>query len=378
MRRKKLVLGITISGSTPLIRGQAKYFKNCGYDVYLMCPKDEKSIAYCKEEGCTLLPVRIERYINPLKDIATVFSIFKILRKLKPDVINVGTPKMGLLGAIGAFLAKVPKRIYTCRGLRYEHELGLMRKLLVTTEKIPGKLSHNIICISPSVKDRALKDNIFETKKVIVFKKGSSNGINLNKFSQNNVSREEILSLKHRYDLSNKFVFGFVGRLIDRKGINELYKAFDELSLIHPNFILILIGKSDSSQLYDKSLVSKIVAHNSILWLGWQDNIPLWLSLFDVFVMPAWWEGFGNSYLEAAAMGKPVIGTNATGCKDAIKKDFNGSVVPIKEVKPLKNAMLTYYENNSLREEHGKNGLHWVKNFNPEDIWNEQKKLYEN
>lgn len=378
MSKKKLVLGITISGSTPLIRGQARYFVQQGYDVFLMCPKDEKSIKYCDDEGCQLLPVNIERYISPFKDFITIFRIIRKLKSVNPDVVNVGTPKMGLLGTIGAYFAKVPKIIYTCRGLRYEHESGFMRKLLTTTEKIPAKLCHKIICISPSVRDRGIKDGIFKQQKTIVFKKGSSNGINLQKFSLANINKEQIKDLRHKHSLHGKFVYGLVGRLIDRKGINELYQAFDEINKANSNLILVLVGKSDQSQLYDKSLVSKIENHPSIIWLGWQDDIPLYMSILDVFVMPAWWEGFGNSYLEAAAMGKPVIGTNGTGCVDAINKDFNGLVVPIKEVEPLKSAMLTYYNNPELRKEHGLNGLKWVQNFIPEAIWSEQKKLYEN
>jgi glycosyltransferase involved in cell wall biosynthesis len=375
--KKKLVLGITISGSTPLIKGQARFFAENGYDVYLMCPKDAKSIKYCEDEGCILLPINIERYINPVKDILTVLKIINKLKRLKPDIVNVGTPKMGLLGSIGAYLAKVPKIIYTCRGLRYEHEKGFMRKLLITTEKIPGKLCHKIICISPSVKKQAIKDYIFKDSKIVVFKKGSSNGINLNKFSLNSLNTETIKELKIKYNLKGKFVYGLVGRLIDRKGINELYEAFDDLSNNNSNLKLLLVGKSDKSQLHDRSLIEKIKNHKSITWVGWQDNIPLYMSLIDVFVMPAWWEGFGNSYLEAAAMQKPVIGTNGTGCIDAIKKDFNGLVIPIKKVEPLKKAMLKYYLDSDLRRIHGENGLKWVKNFKPEDIWQEQKKLYE-
>src|SRR5690606_10433297 len=134
----KLVLGITSPGSIPLIQGQVKYFSNKGYDVYLLCPETQSVINFCKEEGCKHIKIDIERNISPLKDIISLIQIIAYLKKIKPDIVNVGTPKMGLLGIIAAYLVGVKKRIYTCRGLRYEHETGFSKKLLMYTEKLSG------------------------------------------------------------------------------------------------------------------------------------------------------------------------------------------------------------------------------------------------
>lgn len=375
---KKLVIGITIPGSVPLIRGQARYFKEQGYDVYLMCPRSEKSEDFCREEGCSLIDVDIERYMSPFKDIFTLFSIYGKLRKLRPDIVNVGTPKMGLLGMLGAWMAGVPKRVYTCRGLRYEHEKGFSRKLLKFTEGIPGKLAHKIICISPSVKEQALEDKVFDPRKIVVIAQGSSNGVNLTRFSKDNVSPVETAALRTQLGLDGKFIFGYVGRLINRKGINELFTAFSALYLKYPNIRLVLVGKKDLTQLSDKSLIARIESHEGIVWAGWQDNVPLYISIFDVFVMPAWWEGFGNTYIEAANMGIPVIGTNGTGCRDAVKDGFNGTIVQKKDVTTLVAAMERYYLNPELAREHGTNGPLWSQNFRQHIIWEGQKEIYEN
>ncbi|MFT6442744.1 MAG: glycosyltransferase involved in cell wall biosynthesis [Salibacteraceae bacterium] len=375
--RRKLVIGITIAGSVPLIRGQAKYFINEGYDVYLLSPRGRKSIEYCEREGCKLLSINIERRISPLKDLFTLVKLIKILRSLKPDVINVGTPKMGLLGTLAAAYTKIPKIIYTCRGLRYEHEKGLMRKLLLITEKIPAILSDHIICIAPSVRKRAIRDGVFKAEKTIVIGKGSSNGIDLNHFDASEIDTEELLSLRKKYSLEGNFVFGFIGRLIDRKGINELFTAFNNLYKSYPDIRLILVGKKDQSQMSDKGLITKIESHSGIIWAGWQDNVPLFISSLDVFVMPAWWEGFGNTFLEAAAMGIPVIGTQGTGGIDAVDNGFNGITVPVKNIDALETAMKEYYLNPTKRSQHGLNGLKWVENFRQEIIWQGQQKLYE-
>ncbi|MEX0719965.1 MAG: glycosyltransferase family 4 protein [Balneolaceae bacterium] len=374
---KKLVIGLTSPGSVPLIKGQAKYFVEKGYEVYLMCPEEERSIKYCKDEGCKLLPVPIERYISPLSDIKSLILITKVLNEIKPDIVNVGTPKMGFLGMIGAWFNKVPKRIYTCRGLRYEHEKGLFKKFLRFIEKIPGILSHYIICISPSVEHKALKEKVFNPKKTIVISKGSSNGLDLSKFSIDKVDESERNKLIKKYSADSNFIYTFVGRIIDRKGINELYEAFDAINKKYRDTRLIFVGNFDKKQLRDVDIIRKLKNHDNIHLAGWQDNVPLFFSISDVFVMPAWWEGFGNSYIEAAAMGVPIIGTNGTGCIDAVNDGFNGIIVNVKSIEELKKAMNVYYENKEILIEHGENGIRWAKNFENEIIWNGLQKLYE-
>ena len=71
--------------------------------------------------------LQIEREISLLADLATLFSIIKIFIRIKPNIVNLGTPKVSLLGMIAAKLTSVPKRIYTCRGFRYEHERGFLK-----------------------------------------------------------------------------------------------------------------------------------------------------------------------------------------------------------------------------------------------------------
>ena len=125
---KKLVIGITAEGTVNLLQGQLDYFKSLGYETYLLGPYSERSAAFCKNEGCEHLVINIEREISPLKDLRTLWTIIMIFRKVKPDIINLGTPKVSLLGMIAGFIVGVEKRIYTCRGFRFEHEKGLKRK----------------------------------------------------------------------------------------------------------------------------------------------------------------------------------------------------------------------------------------------------------
>lgn len=373
----KLIVGITAPGSIILIAGQLRYFKSLGYETYLLAPNHERVIEYCKNEGCTHLPVDFEREISLLKDLKALFQVLKHLKKVKPDVVNFGTPKVSLLGMIAAKILGVKNRIYTCRGYRFEHETGTKKKILVTMEKITASFAHQIICISNSVRDLGIENNIFSKEKSLVIHKGSSNGIDIERFHPSKISAEQKNHLKQELGLNDShFVFGFVGRLIDRKGINELFQAFDNLYQMNNSFRLLIVGPIENSQIADLSIIEKMNQHQAIQLVGTQSNVPLYLSIMDVFCLPAWWEGFGNVSVQAAAMGLPVIATDVTGSKDAVGKDFNGLLIASKSVEELQNAMSFLYSNEEKRKELGNNGFAWAKNFDSKIIWNEMDKIY--
>ncbi|MGY6522260.1 MAG: glycosyltransferase family 4 protein [Mongoliitalea sp.] len=380
LHNKKLIVGITAEGSVNLLLGQMAYFKSLGYQTYLLAPYSERSANFCKNEGCEHLVITIEREISLWKDLQTLWQIIRIFSKVKPDIVNLGTPKVSLLGMIAAFILRVPKRIYTCRGFRFEHEEGSKKQILVLMEKITAYLSHQVICISNSVQDLGMEYNIFDTKKSLVINKGSSNGVNLSLFDSQKIQSEKKNEIELKYDLQGKFVFGFIGRIVDRKGIQELMEVFDEMYSENQNLRLLLVGPFEMAQITDKSLLDKADKHPGVINIGrvMQDEVPPYLSLIDVFVLPAWWEGFGNVLIQAAAMGTPVISTNATGTKDAVNDGFNGVLVPVKNKQRLKEAMIRMFLQEDQRKLMGENGRIWAQNFDRELIWQAMEKMYQN
>jgi glycosyltransferase involved in cell wall biosynthesis len=375
---KKLVVGITAPGSVILIAGQMKYFKSLGYETYLLAPMHERVVEYCEREGCIHLPVNLEREISPVKDAKALIQVIKHLKRVKPDVVNFGTPKVSLLGMIAAKMLGIKNRIYTCRGFRFEHEQGAKKTILVAMEKLTARFAHQIICISKSVQDLGVEQGVFSADKSLVIRKGSSNGIDLERFNPNLVSNEQKQSLKQELGIkADNFVFGFVGRLVDRKGIKELYEAFWNLYNENKQLQLLVVGPIEHSQISDTSLIDQMNQHPAIHLVGTQKEVPLYLAVMDVFCLPAWWEGFGNVSVQAAAMGLPVIATDVTGSKDAVSKDYNGLLIPAKSTPLLQEAMLRLYNDEAKRKELGLNGIEWAKNFDSKMIWDSMDELYQ-
>jgi glycosyltransferase involved in cell wall biosynthesis len=371
-KSKKVVLGVTVGGSSRLLDGQAKYFKSLGYDVYLMSQDHFKEPLFCEREGIKHLPIAIEKEIAPVADLKTIYYILKHLISVKPDIVNLGTPKISLLGLFSAWILRIPNRIYTCRGFRFETETGMKRWILIQMERLTVRFAKKVIYVSPSLLDRGQGYQVVNQKKSTVIGEGSSNGVNLSLFNQSIISSEHRKELIAKYDLEGCLVIGFVGRVSLHKGAVELVHAFEKLYEKHPNLRLIMMGHIDCNETFRKEFES----HPAIIPVPFQDDVPLYMSLFDIFVLPSWREGFPNVPIQAAAMEIPVVVSDATGCVDSVKEGFNGKIFKVKDEEQLMNCLLEYIENQELRREHGKNGLQWSKEFKSEKIWNGIEKIY--
>lgn len=376
--KKKLFIGISAPNSVDLLIGQLSFMKTKGYDVYLLAPDHQRVTDYCNKEGVNHIKVEIERNISPLKDLLTLIALIRIFWKHRPDIINLGTPKMSLVGMIAGFITRVPYRIYTCRGFRFEHESGSLKKLLIRLERVTSYCAHKVYCISQSVRDLGVELDIFPLNKTRLIGKGSSNGVDLDMFNRKKLDSMILTNVKKQYQLDGKFVFGFVGRIVDRKGIKAMYDAFNELYDKNADIRLLVVGRPFWDQIKDKATIDKLNSHPGIVMAGFQkiEMVPYFLALMDVFLLPALWEGFGNVLIQAAAMGVPIVATDVTGCKDAVSKNFNGILVPLFDHDKLVHHMAEMIQDKDLREELGANGKIWSESFRPQIIWEGYHKLY--
>jgi len=139
------------------LQGQLQFFQDKGFDVTVLCPerrKDEWEVA--RPEGIPMIQVPMARVITPLQDLVSLWRLWRTLRGLSPAVTNVGTPKAGLLGGFAAWLNRVPCRFYTLHGLRFETTKGIRRRLLIYAERLACRFAHRVICVSQSVRERAI------------------------------------------------------------------------------------------------------------------------------------------------------------------------------------------------------------------------------
>ena len=130
------------------------------------------------------------------------------------------------------------------------------------------------------------------------------------------------------------------------------------------------------AQVSDKDLVRKMEDDPDVTLTGYVGNVNEYMAVMDIFVLPAWWEGFGNTLIQAAAMELPIISCDVTGCRDAVKNGFNGILIPPKEKDILTSTIETLLDDENDRKRLSVNGREWSKRFNSRLIWEGQHQLY--
>jgi glycosyltransferase involved in cell wall biosynthesis len=369
---------VTDSLSTILMRGQLSYLKTCGFDPALLSNPGKELTEIGAREGYPVYGVAMRRDISPGSDLISLFHIWRLLRHLKPVISNCGTPKAGLLVGVTAYFARVPCRVYTLRGLRLETATGFKRKLLTVTERIACFCAHRVICVSPSLRDRAIHLGIVPRDKTVLLGAGSSNGVDSDRFSTTPAKKAQARNLRQHIGIqADQFVIGFAGRFTRDKGLPELVQAFKYVRKQIPQTILLLIGNYEEGDPIPENTKIDIESEPGILRLGFTSEMDPYYSAMDVFVLPTHREGFPNTVLEAQAAGLPVVTTNATGAIDAIEHGVTGLLAPVKDPVRLADAILTLLSDPVKMQSMGQQGRARVlKSFRNEAIWEALTSLY--
>jgi glycosyltransferase involved in cell wall biosynthesis len=374
MRKKKLFIVTTIPLSFIFFKGQLHLLRD-EFDVTLISSPEEQLFKTANFNKVNSYGVFMKREISILHDFLSLFKLMVCFNRNKPDIVHGNTPKGSFLSMIASWVCRVPTRVYYVHGLRYQGATGLKKKILIYMERISCKLATDIFAVSRGVKKVMYEDGI--TKKSInVIWNGSINGINSDFFNPNIV---EFINLKEQYSIKkNDFVFGFVGRIVADKGINELVWAFKNLNELYPNLKLLLIGDYEHS--LDPLLTEikvEIEQNKNIILVGFQKDIRPFYKLMNLFVFPSYREGFGVSLMEAAAMNIPSISSDIIGCNEIIEHNLNGFLIPSKNKEVLLEKMKFSIENKDKIKEMSTLTRDFIlSKFEQKQLWMKTMEIY--
>ena len=318
IQRKKLIRITTADISLDgLLKGQLKFLNQ--YFEVVGVAKDTGVLKEVSErEGIRVVDAPLERPISLVKDIKGLWFLYRLFRKEKPWCVHANTPKGSLLAMIAAWIARVPHRIYTVTGLRYQGAHGMLRTILKTMERLSCLFATNVIPEGQGVLHALQEDNI--TKKPLrVIWNGNINGIDTEYFKPTESFTER---------KNDTFTFVFIGRIVRDKGIHELTECIRKL-----NCNLILVGSFEDGDPVDEDDKKFLLTSEKVKFVGWQTDVRPYLEQADALVFPSYREGFPNVPMQAGAMGLPCIVTNINGCNEIIKDGLNGKIIaaPLKE-----------------------------------------------
>ena len=300
-----------------------------GYEVVALTSTDRELEALGRREKVRTIGVKMARNISPLSDLRSLWQLYRVLRRERPDIIHTMTPKAGLLGMLAAWAARVPVRIHTFTGLLFPTAKGLKQKILKTTDRLTCMAATHIIPEGEGVKNDLISARI-TSKPMGVLGHGNVRGIDLAHYSLSPYITLQARELRERFGISpDERVLVFIGRFVGDKGLRELLTAIKGKQC-H----LIMVGATEggSDDLPADLLRPSETVHYSD---GWVDDVRPWLAMADALVFPSYREGFPNVVLEAGAMRLPSIVTDINGSREIITEGQNGFIVSPRDTEAL-------------------------------------------
>lgn len=291
--------------------------------------------------------------VSVLSDLRYIAALYKLIRRVKPDIFFPYTFKPIIYGTVVSKLCNVNRITPMLTGLGYNFTDSDTKKNLVS--KITKML---------------LKFSLTANKKVdIIFQ---------NQDDCKKLLTEKIISAKHKvhvvngsgvdlldYDYSEPEIknisFLMIARLINAKGIKEFYEAAKSVKLKFPNASFKLIGSYDNNiDSITEDLFHKIKSGEVIDYLGLVNDVKPYIRDASVIVLPSYYgEGVPRCLLEGMAMGRPIITCNSVGCRETVTdlpSGRNGFLIPVRDVAALAGSMMHYLSNSTDIVLNGRNG----------------------
>lgn len=354
MSNKRLCFVTTISKTMDwFVSDSTRNLSNNGYDITLISNMDPGFAE--RNEYAECISVKMERGIKAGDIVPTIYRLYKIFKKGNFDIVQYTTPNAAFYSSIAGWLAGVPIRLYSQWGIRYVGLQGVKRKFFKLVEKCTCMLSTDIREVSPMNRELAISERLCQPEKIKVIGKGGTIGIDL---ALCDLSKKDLwkTEIRKQYNIPEKaFIYGYVGRINEDKGINELIEAFKNLSEKDDSIYLMLVGMYDESNEIKRELYEWAKKEIRVIFTG---NVPAnqvyrYMGAFDVLTHPTYREGFGKVLQEAMGMALPIITTNVPGPCEVVEENRSGILVESHDAEGLEKEMQKLKENPQICSELG-------------------------
>jgi glycosyltransferase involved in cell wall biosynthesis len=293
-------------------------------------------------------------------------------------VVHTHTPKAGLLGQLAARLAGVPIVANTLHGFYFHDDMKpWLRRFYIWMERVAAKCSDTILSQNREDMATAVAERIASPEQV----KWLGNGIDLARFDRRRLADSKLANVRREIGIdSNAPVVGFVGRLVEEKGILDLLEAAKSVVQAIPNTQFLIVGPYDDDK--PDALRPEVAEHYGVAanchFVGMRNDMPELYALMDVLVLPSHREGFPRAPMEASAMGVPTVVTDIRGCREAVEHGENGLLFPVGDADALARSSVELLGNDERRAQMGATGRRIAENrFDEQKVFDRVLDEYE-
>ncbi|MFG6178946.1 glycosyltransferase family 4 protein [Halomonas sp. THAF12] len=315
-----------------------------GYEVHAASPdigSDNKWRRQLEKKGIRVHEIGLQRTgMNPVADLKTLGELYCLMRRIRPEVVMGYTIKPVIYGTLGARLARIPRRFVLVTGLGYAftsdasaRAFGKRQAVLTivrTLYRLALSGAHKVFFQNPDDQALFLQQKVLSPRVPSHVVNGS--GIDLEQYV-----------VAPRAEGPCRFLL--IGRLLGDKGVREYVEAARQVRRTHPLATFALAGWiDDNPDAIDRHELDDWIADGTIDFLGSLDDVRPAIAACHAYVLPSYREGTPRTVLEAMAMGRAVITSDAPGCRETVVEGVNGYLVPVRDASFLASAMLRFIE----------------------------------
>lgn len=324
-----------------------------------------------RSAGVRVIPLDLKRSsLNPFRELTTIWRVIVAYRSIRPDIVHHVAMKPVLYGSIAALIARIPYVVNALAGMGYLFiSQNLKARMLRGWIKqvfgfILGRNGSRLILQNPDDRNLLVSNGIVKEDKISLIKGA---GVNLNLFKPT-IEPDGIITVV------------LASRMLWDKGVGEFVKASAMLKAQGVSARFVLVGSPDLENPRSIPEITLLEWHKSnvIEWWGKREDMPEVFAKTHIICLPTTYgEGIPKVLIEAAACGRPIVTTDAPGCREIVRDRVNGFLVPARNAVALAAALRKLINDRELREEMGAKGRQIVmEEFSEEKVVAETMAVY--
>lgn len=310
-----------------------------------------------ESQGVVVHDISLRRTgMNPLADLASLMGLWRLMRRIQPDYVLSYTIKPVIYGTLAAGLARVPHRFALITGLGYvfqgqldsaevagNKQRGLLRALVQGLYAFSLRVAKKVFFQNPDDEALFRKLGILRDTAGSVVVNGS--GVDVAEYS---VSALPVVTS------DSGPIFLLIARLLGDKGVREYAEAARRIKIRYPHCVFRLVGWiDDNPDAIKQHELDGWMAEGVLEYLGRLSDVRPAIVDCSVYVLPSYREGTPRTVLEAMAMARAIVTTDAPGCRETVLDGENGFLVPARDVDALTEAMLRFVHAPELANQMG-------------------------
>lgn len=324
-----------------------------GWEVHVAAPADPAMAARIMAAGLHFHPIPLGRGgQNPLAELRLLLVLAGLFLRLRPNLLHLVSIKPVIWGGLAARLLGLPAVAHAITGLGYlfirqDGRRGLLHRILFRLYRFA--LHHaNALTIFQNPDDLAMftQERLVPAENWVMIR---GCGVDMQVFAQ---------QPEPAIDAGHPPVVMFPARLLGDKGVREFVAAATRLRAEGVPARFVLVGRRDPDNPTDigEAQLRQWLTSGAVEHWGYAEDMPAMLARAHVIVMPSYREGLPRGLIEAAAIGRAIVTADVPGCREVVRHEENGLLVPVRDGMATAVAIRRLLEDDDQRQRMGAAG----------------------